>query len=399
MSTSRQGSASRRGRYARSSTSVTQLLSDSCTSLLQKLTTRVRGMSTLNDRGTGTASSRRSPNINLLGSARSRLENKYKHGTALDKYASKRHADDSEQAIYSRKEERDHSYCHRDSPFTRDDKTLEPSMTRTIVKSPTSVLLSEKAYPYVSSAIGREPKREKTPIYSRTDRQTLLNSEAYRRYGRHKSGHAETRSRKVKPHRSGKSEQLEAHSTSLRLSRPIKIEPLAFADNKEAAVDPDKTPIASSNADNFNNAARNVAQNARDALPKDMDVDSAISDRAAKRKEIQSLILKYAAMEDAYSQLASGGQANAPPSTTDLIASKYRKSDHRNNRKDNTLQSTVASVASAIGEMASHGAIVSCRTAVRVARSRKRRYLKQSASVAAVAFCVYLCAKVRVQLA
>jgi hypothetical protein len=295
---------------------------------------------------------------------RSRLENKYKYGMILDKYAGKRHhADNSEQAIrnYSQREERDHSYCHLDSPFVRDDKTLEPSMSRTIIKSPTSVILSEKAYPYVSSAIDRESRREKTPIYSRVDRQLLLSSEAYRRYGRHKSGHAETRSRKVRPHRSGKSEQLEAHSPSLRLSRPIKIEPLILANNKEAAVDPDKTPIASNNAENAN--TRNVTKNAYDTSSKD--VDSAISDRAAKRKEIQGLILKYAAMEDTYSQLASGGQANVP-STTDLIASKYKKSDHRNNQKDNMSQSTIASGASAINEMAIHGATVSCRTTVRV---------------------------------
>jgi len=285
----------------------------------------------------------------------------------LDKYAGKKHQlDDSEQVIrnYSRREERDHSYCHLDSPFVRDDKTLEPSMTRTIIKSPTSVVLSEKAYPYVSSAIDRESRREKTPIYSRVNRHALLNSEAYRRYGRHKSGHAETRSRKVRPHRSGKSEQLESHSTSLRWSRPVKIEPLTSMNDEEAAIDPDKTPIAN-NAENPNTVARNVTQNANAYDTSSKDMDPAASDRAAKRKEIQGLILKYAAMEDTYGQLASGGQANVP-STTDLIASKYRKSDHRNNQRDNMSQNTVASGANAISEMAIHGATVSCRTTVRV---------------------------------
>ncbi|XP_072765653.1 serine/threonine-protein kinase Doa isoform X1 [Anoplolepis gracilipes] len=345
MSTSRQGSASQRSRYARSSTttSVTQLLSDSCTSLLQKLTTRVRGTSALNDRG-------RSPNINRLGSTRNRLEDKY--NTILDKYSGKRErpTDDSEQSVhgYSQKE-RDHSYYRRDdSPFVRDDKTLEPSISRSVIKSPTSVFLSEKAYPYVSSAMSRESRREKTPAYDLRNRtQILLNSEAYRRYGRHKSGHAETRSRKVRPHRNGKSEQLEPHSMSLRLSRPIKIEP--FVDDEEArlAIDSDKTPIANSNTDN-ESVAKNIALTAE---------DPAISDRAAKRKEIQSLILKYAAMEDTYSQLASAGQAtNIRPSTTDLIASKYRKSNHCNNQKNNGSKSTVAS--DTINEMnAIHDAI------------------------------------------
>ncbi|XP_012537396.1 dual specificity protein kinase CLK2 isoform X2 [Monomorium pharaonis] len=353
-STSRQGSVARRGgRFARSSTttSVTQMLSDSCTNLLQKLTTRVRGTSTLNDCATA---ARRSPQ---LGNTRSRLENKY--SALLDKYYGKRHADDPAERSargYTRRQERDHSYYHRDdSPFVRDDKTLEPSMTRTIVKSPTSVILSEKAYPYVSSAISREPpKREKTPAYNRTARQTLLHSEAYRRYGRHKSGHAETRSRKVRPHRNGKSEQpLETHSTSLRLSRPVKIEPLTLTGSKEIAVDPDRTPVANNNdAENRNKVAPNVAENTS-YEPLTGDVDPTISDRAAKRKEIQSLILKYAAMEDTYSQLAAGGQANARPSTTDLIASKYRKSNHQhNNQKDEASKSTVApGSASAISEM------------------------------------------------
>ncbi|KAG5312233.1 DOA kinase, partial [Acromyrmex insinuator] len=355
MSTSRHGSVSRRGRFARSSTttSVTQMLSDSCTSLLQKLTTRVRGTSALNDRDVG-STARRSPVVGRLGTTRSRLENKY--STILDKYSGKRHADDSERSGrgYSRKQERDHSYYHRDdSPFVRDDKTLEPSMTRTVIKSPTSVLLSEKAYPYVSSAISRESRREKTPAYNRTTRQTLLNSDAYRRYGRHKSGHAETRNRKVRPHRNGKSEQLEAHSTSLRLSRPVKIEPLAFVDSKEIMVDPDKTPVANSNMENLNDVAQKVTRNecyAYDALTEDM--DPAISDRVAKRKEIQSLILKYAAMEDTYSQLAAGGQANVLPSTTDLIASKYKKSNHRSKQKDDVSKGTVTpGSASAISQV------------------------------------------------
>ncbi|XP_071653721.1 uncharacterized protein [Temnothorax longispinosus] len=357
MSTSRQSSVARRGRFARSSTttSVTQMLSDSCTSLLQKLTTRVRGTSALNDRGVGATAARRSPIVGRLGSTRSRLEDKY--STILDKYSSKRHANDSERSArgYSRRQERDHSYYHRDdSPFVRDDKTLEPSMTRTIIKSPTNVILSEKAYPYVSSAISREPRREKTPAYNRTARQTLLNSEAYRRYGRHKSGHAETRSRKVRPHRNGKSEQLEARSTSLKLSRPVKIETLTFTD--EITVDPDKTPVANNNAES-SDIAQNVTRNAYDVLTED--VDPSISDRAAKRKEIQSLILKYAAMEDTYSQLAAGGQANVRPSTTDLIASKYRRSNQRNNQKEDASKGAVApSSASAINEVdAIHDAI------------------------------------------
>lgn len=385
MSNSRQGSTSRRNRYGRSSTttSVTQLLSDSCTSLLQKLTTRVRGTSALNDRI-------RSPNIgrniNRFGSTRSRLEDKY--NTILDKYSGKRPADDlTEPNVrgYSRKE-RDHSYYHReDSPFVRDDKTLEPSMSRSVIKSPTSVILSEKAYPYVSSAMSKEPRREKTPAYGRMDRtQILLSSDAYRRYGRHKSGHAETRSRKVRPRRNGKSEQLETHSSSLRLPRPIKID--RTADDEEVAMDPDKTPIA--NTDN-ENVVQNIAST---------EEDPAISDRAAKRKEIQSLILKYAAMEDTYSQLASAKQAtNVRPSTTDLIANKYRKSNHCNSQKDNASKSTVAPVS----KMAAlYRAIVSCRTTWLGFPQERRLILSKArplpllSCLSYACICVYECTKI-----
>ncbi|XP_076395090.1 CDC like kinase darkener of apricot isoform X2 [Megachile rotundata] len=313
MSTSRQGSTSRRNRYARSSTttSVTQMLSDSCSSLLQRLTTKVRGTSTLND-NVGSS-------INLANT-KSRIEDKY--STILDKYSRKKRHERAEHPStdYRRTRERDHSYFRReDSPFVRDEKTLEPSMTRTVVKSPTSVLLSEKAYPYVKSSAVKDFKREKTPGYHRTDRHGLANSETYRRYGRHKSGHAETRTRKVRPYRNGKSEQLESSSTALRLARPMKLTTKETNDD----VDPDKTPTGSVIRDT------NVVQNADSE-----DSDPAISERAAKRKEIQSLILKYAAMEETYSQLAAGGQVKMRPSTTDIIASKYRKGSQQGERKD-----------------------------------------------------------------
>ncbi|XP_031829521.1 CDC like kinase darkener of apricot isoform X2 [Nomia melanderi] len=329
MSTSRQGSATRRNRYARSSTttSVTQMLSDSCSSLLQRLTTRVRGASTINDNVVVSKPvTRRSPNLCHLNSARIRLEDKY--SSFLDKYSSwkKRHDhNDHGHLDYRRTHERDHSYFRReDSPFVRDEKTLEPSVSRTVVKSPVSVVLSEKAYPYVRSGGTKELRREKTPGYHRMDRQNLLsNTDTYRRYGRHKSGHAETRTRKVRPYRNGKSEQLESSSTALRLTRPMKVDALTSTEANDP-VDPDKTPTGS--------MTHEVGVDA--VLTVDEEDDPAISERAAKRKEIQSLILKYAAMEETYSQLAAGGKIKMRPSTTDIIASKYRKSIHRNERKD-----------------------------------------------------------------
>ncbi|XP_066595740.1 dual specificity protein kinase CLK1 isoform X2 [Prorops nasuta] len=315
-STSRQGSASRRSRYARSSTttSVTQLLSDSCSNLLQRLTTRVRGPSSSNE----------------TGSSRRRFEDKYY--SILDKYAGgsskklseKNNSDrcysrrNERDHSYVRRHERDHSYCLREnSPFVRDEKTLEPSVSRTLPKTRSSgnVLLSEKAYPYVSSGSSqRDSKREKTPAYHRYDRQSLLSSEAYRRHGRHKSGHAESRSKKVRPHRNGKSEQLDSHSTAAKIHRSSKVDssttPSASFDN-----DPDKTPTATSNL--------SEAIDMVHATLVEPETDPVILEREAKRKEIQSLIMKYAAIEENHA--ASRKDADVKPSTADMIASKYQK--------------------------------------------------------------------------
>ncbi|XP_076678625.1 CDC like kinase darkener of apricot isoform X2 [Andrena cerasifolii] len=327
MSTSRQGSSTRRSRYARSSTttSVTQMLTDSCSSLLQRLATRVRGASSVNDNvGSKAAPARRSPNVSQLSATRTRLEDKY--STILDKYTRrKRHTEQQACHDYRRTHERDHSYYRReDSPYVREEKTLEPSVTRTVIKSPASVVLSEKAYPYVKSAAVKDFRREKTPGYHhhRADRQALLTSDSYRRYGRHKSGHAETHTRKVRPYRNGKSEQLESRSAALRLARPMKVDASAGKGRADDASDPEKTPTSSVNPEK--DAAQAIGHE---------DTDPAVTERAAKRKEIQSLIMKYAAMEETYSQLAAGGQVKMRPSTTDIIASKYRK-DIQSERKD-----------------------------------------------------------------
>ncbi|XP_016838204.1 probable dual specificity protein kinase madd-3 isoform X2 [Nasonia vitripennis] len=348
---------SRRGqqnRYTRSSTtSVTQLLSDSCSNLLQRLTSRVRGPTAERAAPLSTTSSstpvspraqqRRyqpaassaattgrsrqktedSSLTSMLGSARSRLEEKYS-------------------SILERKP----SFLrHRDrelSPFVREDRTLEPSARRSVLKSPSStILLSEKAYPYVSpvrrekTPCGHERRAQRSRRTTGSSGQSSLSNSAvnlhdkystpslrrqahqhgshisssttaldgpessYRRYGRHKSGQSETRTRKVRPQtRHGKSEQPETSTVS-------------------SSIDPEKTPLVEE----------------PDETPKlvivddSADDDPAIAEREAKRKEIQSLIAKYAALDDIYGK-----------STTDAIASKYQK---RKDRETNLLGNNV----------------------------------------------------------
>ncbi|XP_015116499.1 dual specificity protein kinase CLK2 isoform X1 [Diachasma alloeum] len=283
-SSSRQPSTSRRNRYTRSSTaSVTQLLSDSCSNLLQRLTTRVRGPSTTVDRQSTVARSPVRPTRDL-GTTRSRLEDKYQ--SILDRY-SKRKDGDTVNNNYKRSNTRNNNEVYvKDelSPFTREEKTLEPE------PKPRSVVLTEKAYPYVSTS---GVKREKTPGYHRHDRSNHLTTESIKRYGRHKSGQTENRSRKVRPlHRSGKSEQLEG-----TFGRPKRRE------SEDCNGDSDRTPT----------------QRIPDTIE-----DEAITEREAKRKEIQGLIMKYSAIDEAYGKVG-GANGEAKPSAADIIASKYQK--------------------------------------------------------------------------
>jgi hypothetical protein len=109
--------------------------------------------------------------------------------------------------------------------------------------------------------------------------------EAYDRYGRHKSGQAESRTRKVRPRaRHGKSEQLEGSSSS-------------------ASVDPERTPLAEGGGVGGGGGGGGGVEVASTPL------DPAILEREAKRKEIQSLIMKYAALDDIYGKSDSTADA------------------------------------------------------------------------------------------
>ncbi|XP_046433862.1 dual specificity protein kinase CLK2 isoform X1 [Neodiprion virginianus] len=316
----RQGST-RRNRYSRSSTtSVTQLLSDSCSSLLQRLTTRVRGPS--NTLSSSNVDRKSSSSSSVLGSTRTRLEDKY--SSVLERYGSRKR-DDS----YSHRLDRDHSYYRRDGSYRRDDKTLEPSSPTPVTPScvARSVLLAEKAYPYVAST-PLSVNREKTPGFHRsaTDRRSsLLSSESFRRYGRHKSGHADSRpsSRKARPHRTGRSDSCKATATTAAHRpqlRPVEIDPRSI-ERREIFenVDPDRTPTA------FIDEAATAA------------ADQAVSEREAKRKEIQSLIMKYAALDDvpvnnnaaAVEDAASFVHNNDNKEQTKLLSPRQQQQQHQ----------------------------------------------------------------------
>lgn len=131
----------------------------------------------------------------------------------------------------------------------------------------------------------------------------------YRRFGRHKSGHAESRTRKVRPQaRQGKSEQPE---------------PTAVA----SSPDPERTPLAEELQQEAASLRRRKQPPVEVAVAtnSETDDDPVIAEREAKRKEIQSLIMKYAALDDIYGK-----------STADAIASKYqRKNKSRHDSSSN----------------------------------------------------------------
>lgn len=263
----------RRNRYSRASTtSVTQLLSDSCTNLLQKLTTRVRGPSatierTLHNNNYLNNANNLSNNV----STRSRLEDKYT--AVLDK-------------IYGKKRTQ--------------ERTLEPSAGRTLAKSATTtnILLAEKAYPYVSLTNSIVP-REKTPYRSETKTNhtkkqypeppySYLDRDSVYRVRQRSSNHSELRPRRSsKPQRSGKSE-----NTERRPSNSLKLFPIDIPiDNNERSYKKPVSPISSSTTSSLYDKEKTPTN-----------VDPVISEREAKRKEIQSLIMKYSALDEAYNR-------------------------------------------------------------------------------------------------
>nr|CAH7742381.1 unnamed protein product [Callosobruchus chinensis] len=271
-------------RYARSSTttSVAQLLSDSCSSLLQKLNTRLRGPSATVERQLSTnasgpnplTTSKSSTVVPNYGSARNRFEEKY--SSVLDR-------------IYRRK---DH------------EKTLEPAALSKSATT-TNVLLSEKAYPYVGA--NSLTQREKTPyrnertssIHTRRqyqpeyssyyDRDGLYSSSGSSRV-RHKSNHPELRSnrRSTKPQRSGKSEVNDRRI--LTKLQPVEIrlhDDTRTSSNISTTADGSTTPTPSTSA------------------------PDTVNEREAKRKEIQSLIMKYSALDEAYNRVHDTSIVNA----------------------------------------------------------------------------------------
>ncbi|XP_023726092.1 dual specificity protein kinase CLK2 isoform X2 [Cryptotermes secundus] len=297
----------RRHRYSRSTTaSVTQLLSESCSSLLQRITTRVRGTSAATDNITAStpASSAFSAALGL-GTTRSRLEDKY--SAVLDKYGRRREgAGNRRGATESQRVE-----TGSEQEVSKSPVPLTKSATTA------NVVLAEKAYPYVSKS-SVAPVREKTPYrhgeHRLLQQQQQVYSSSHRH--RHKSGQGDhSRRVPVRPVRVGKSEQGERRllTSGLRLC-PVEIEPSSIESPKQ------EPPI-----------------------------DDAVIEREVRRKEIQSLIMKYTALDEAYNKSVgegkytveeSGGRVGAPEGKYYLLDDAYNRAYEAVSNKQKSLKSS-----------------------------------------------------------
>uniref|UniRef100_A0A1B6IP48 dual-specificity kinase n=1 Tax=Homalodisca liturata TaxID=320908 RepID=A0A1B6IP48_9HEMI len=258
---------SRRARYARSSTvSVTQLLQDSCSSLLNRITSRVRGPSAATDAAKPTQGTRVRDRENIEPPPRRLHRNAdkaaetYNNGETNAPAARQRFEDTTRSRLEekyadstrSRLEDKYSAALERYSRRNRREEK-EQSGGHSLTKSATthSILLSEKAYPYVS-ATSTSVVREKTPY--RADR--------HRR-------HTETRQHKIRPLRAG---GLTGELNDSRLTL------VPVDQNTEAG-------------------GRVGGGGGEEGSPE--------NDRQARRKEIQSLILKYTGLEDSAEEQTS----------------------------------------------------------------------------------------------
>lgn len=272
--TSRDGG--RRSRYARSSTvSVTQLLQDSCSSLLNRLTSRVRGPSAAVDREPVEPPRRAhrrdkpvtqdTPRSRLDGtfsqeSVRSRLEDKYLTTQDAARPRPEDKFSNTQESTRSRLEDKYLATQDSSRPQLEDKyrysrrRDREFSGGQSLAKSATThtILLSEKAYPYVTST---SVVREKTPY--RTER--------HRR------------------------QQTEASQHKLR-------------------------PLRTELGDSLG------------ALPSNAE-GSPAHDRQARRKEIQSLILKYTGVEDNCDGVATSALARCQQKYSSYLSAKHRVSN------------------------------------------------------------------------
>ncbi|CAG9854197.1 unnamed protein product [Phyllotreta striolata] len=308
-----------RPRYARSSTTsnVAQLLSDSCSSLFQKLTTRVRGLSTTverqlpadgyptpaNNAGASPrgfvplSASKSTTVVPNFGHTISRLEDKY--SSVLDKIYKKNNKPQEKTP----------------APQVPPGRALTKSSTTVNCYYPEKSVYDSKDHPVY--------RREKTPYkesrkslhatrhYHEPQYVYLDKDAAYR--VRHNSNHSELRPKRTSKshHRNGLSEVNDRKSSTSHMKwYPVEIK---YYDKPTTTL----TPIHGT-----------VEKSSPNSLPGDKEttptpsVPDEESKREAKRLEIQNLIAKYSALDEAYDYKAKNDSAYSSSNSTASTSTK-----------------------------------------------------------------------------
>ncbi|XP_077284646.1 CDC like kinase darkener of apricot isoform X2 [Arctopsyche grandis] len=256
----------------------------------------------------------------ILGTTRSRLEDKY--SAVLDKVA-------------NRKKELDKIREDR-------DRTIEPSISKSIVQSITNAVFGEKQHPYVSPAAPREKTRDKTPFKHHADKKSSIhrtyaedvrnNSILWdRTHGKDRDSAYRMKaksnmdSRRIS--RTGMSE------TSERLAH-MRLCPVNIDDDHNGRRAP---PLTTSSSCALVGSSRLNFQQQRAYHEDDDDTtpiaDPAVLERETRRKEIQSLIMKYSALDEIYGKgdAGSGARSAAKTAAPPTMAPPVPKHQQLNN--------------------------------------------------------------------
>ncbi|KAH1028002.1 hypothetical protein HUJ05_001410 [Dendroctonus ponderosae] len=297
-----------------------RLLSDSCSSLLQKITTRVRGPSATVERQLQNSTNGLSSGSGTAGGSRLSIHHPNplttsKSSTVVPNFqgaASKNRSDDKYSSVLDR------IYGRR----RESERKPEPSIGRGLAKSSTTanvLQLSEKAYPYVNSNSNNVVQREKTPFRSSDQKKNAVYPEPSYSYldrdsiyrVRHRSNHSELRPRRSsKPHRVGKSEHND-RKTSITTNLKLTAVEIPMANECIVLEDPETKKGTA------------VSPSEDDDVTPTPSVPDPVAERETKRKEIQSLIMKYSALDEAYNKTSAVAAAPEPPSVAAAIAQKY----------------------------------------------------------------------------
>lgn len=255
----------------------------------------------------------------ILGSTRSRLEDKY--SAVLDKVANRK----------KELEKKDNDDRER---------TIEPSISRSIVKSITNAVFGEKSYPYVNPVTPREKTRDKTPFKHNADKKASIHRnyvDDHKQHHDHRDNNSSLysfdrihgkdrdsayRMKAKSNHENRRISRTEKSETSERLAQmrlcPVNIDDESINGRRMA-------PLSTSASSNIVSSGRANNKQERAFHEEDDETtpiaDPAVLERENRRKEIQSLIMKYSALDEVYGRVGEASSTRGPPPTNPAPAS------------------------------------------------------------------------------